>query len=630
MKQPLSPYVSIPTLTIVITLLATTRVNAQIDGQWTWESGANAGGAAAVYGTKGTAAVGNVPGNRDSQSGWADASGNFWIFGGDDNAANTYNDLWKYNPTTKLWTWVSGTSNADDAGSYGTKGTAAAGNTPPARFGQHVAVDPSGNFWVFGGAPAATLGTTAYLNDLWKYNPTTNLWTWVSGGNTTGASGVYGTKGTAATANVPGGRIYPSTWADATGNIWVFGGEGFDVAGNNGSLNDLWEYNVTTGKWTWESGSNTNGATGVYGTKGTAAAANVPGARNSTAGWRDATGNFWLFGGENGAFFSGGSSFNDLWKYSPTTNRWTWVSGDNTTGVAGVYGTVGVAAAGNKPGARYGHGVAIDASGDFWLFGGLDGSSSAAYNDLWLYNPTVGQWAWVGGGSSFNAAAIYGTEGIPALTNTPSGRGYPSVWTDASDNVWVSSGYDGANDNNDLFKWSIYNPLSLAEIELQGQHEGAANDLTWKTYGENNTTYFAVERGTDGSHFSAIGNVTAVGTGNNSYTFTDNQLPTGSLFYRIKATDIDSSTVYSSIISLGGSNGGLTVYPNPARSSITLQINDNNLVGTTARLLDISGRPVGESLITNMSQTIDVSRLPPGVYLLQLSNGVSVKVLKTQ
>jgi hypothetical protein len=204
------------------------------------------------------------------------------------------------------------------------------------------------------------------------------------------------------------------------------------------------------------------------------------------------------------------------------------------------------------------------------------------------------------------------------------------VWTDASDNVWVSSGYDGANDNNDLFKWSIYNPLSLAEIELQGQHEGAANDLTWKTYGENNTTYFAVERGTDGSHFSAIGNVTAVGTGNNSYTFTDNQLPTGSLFYRIKATDIDSSTVYSSIISLGGSNGGLTVYPNPARSSITLQINDNNLVGTTARLLDISGRPVGESLITNMSQTIDVSRLPPGVYLLQLSNGVSVKVLKTQ
>jgi N-acetylneuraminic acid mutarotase len=494
MKQSLPLYVRTATLTTIITLTAhPTRVNAQIDGQWTWESGANTGGAAAVYGTKGTAAAGNIPGNRDSQSGWADASGNFWIFGGDDNAANTYNDLWKYNPATRVWTWVSGTDNADDAGSYGTKGTAAAGNTPPARFGQHVAVDPSGNFWVFGGATTAALGTTTYLNDLWKYNPSTNLWTWLSGGNSTGASGVYGTKGTAATANVPGGRIYPSIWSDATGNIWVFGGEGIDGAGNNGSLNDLWEYKVTTGKWTWVSGSNTNGATGVYGTKGTAAAANVPGARNSTAGWQDATGNFWIFGGDNGAFFSGGASFNDLWKYSPTTNRWTWVSGDNTSGVAGVYGTEGVAAAANKPGARYGHGVAVDASGDFWLFGGADG-----------------------------------------------------------------------------------------------------------------------------------------GTGNNSYTFIDNQLPTGSLFYRIKAMDIDSSTVYSSIISLGGSNGGLTVYPNPARSSVILQIGDNNLVGTTARLIDLSGRPVGESLITNMSQPIDLSRLPPGVYLLQLSNGASVKVLKTQ
>jgi hypothetical protein len=278
---------------------------------------------------------------------------------------------------------------------------------------------------------------------------------------------------------------------------------------------------------------------------------------------------------------------NDLWKYNPSTNLWTLVSGDNTSGVAGVYGTEGVAAAANKPGARYGRGMAVDASGDFWLFGGADGSTSALYNDLWVYNPSVGQWAWVGGGSSFN-------------------------------------------DNNDLFKWSTYNPLSLSEIELQGQHVGAANDLSWNTDGENNTTYFAVERSRDGAHFSAIGNVAAMGSGNNTYELIDNQLPTGSLFYRIKAVDRDSSTVYSSIIALGGSNGGLSVYPNPARTGTTPQIGDNNLIGTPVRLLDISSRPVGESLITNMSQTIDVSRLPPGLYVLQLSNGVSVKVLKTQ
>jgi beta-lactamase regulating signal transducer with metallopeptidase domain len=34
--------------------------------------------------------------------------------------------------------------------------------------------------------------------------------------------------------------------------------------------------------------------------------------------------------------------FNDLWKYSPLANQWTWVSGNNTVNVTGVYGTKGV------------------------------------------------------------------------------------------------------------------------------------------------------------------------------------------------------------------------------------------------------------------------------------------------
>jgi N-acetylneuraminic acid mutarotase len=629
---PLFLRVRIPFPPIIIAgllALGTARVNAQIVGEWTWESGANVGGATAVYGVLGVAAAGNVPGNRDSQSGWADAAGNFWVFGGDDVSANTLNDLWKYNPSTGLWTWVSGSNTGNVAGFYGTKGTATATNMPPSRFGQNVAVDPTGNFWVFGGATAATLGTTTFLNDLWKYNPTTNQWTWMSGDNTTGSSGVYGTKGTAATANKPGGRIYPATWSDASGNIWVFGGQGFDGVGTNGSLNDLWEYSPTTGRWTWVSGSNTASAAGVYGTKGVAAAANIPGARNSSSGWRDAAGNFWIFGGSNGAFFTGGNSYNDLWKYTVSSGRWTWVTGGNTNGATSVNGSKGVAAAANTPGARYGHGVAVDPAGNFWLFGGYYGGTGSAYNDLWAYNPTLNEWNWVSGSSGYNAAAVYGTKGSPASANTPSARGYQSVWTDAADNVWVSSGYDGANDNNDLFKFSIVTPLAIAEISLQGLHEVFGNNLSWNTYGENDAAYFSVERSVDGSHFAAIGAVRAVGSGDHPYSFVDNRLVAGSLFYRIRAVGMDGSVVYSSIIVLGGSSGGgLTVFPNPARSSVTLQLGDNSLVGTTVRLVDMKGRVVGEWVISGMEQVIDVSRLPQGMYLLQLSNGTSVKIVK--
>ena len=52
--------------------------------------------------------------------------------------------------------------------------------------------------------------------------------------------------------------------------------------------------------------------------------------------------------------------FNDLWIYNLTSGWWTWVGGSNTVNLAGSYGLPGVAAAGNAPGARTGHSMAMD------------------------------------------------------------------------------------------------------------------------------------------------------------------------------------------------------------------------------------------------------------------------------
>ncbi len=607
----------------VFLTLGSCRINAQIVGEWTWESGSSSPNAAAVYGTKGVAAAGNHPGNRDSPSGWMDGSGNFWVFGGDDASANSLNDLWKYSPTTKLWTWVSGSNTGNSAGTYGTKGTFAAANAPPARFGQAMTMDASGNFWLFGGAPAATLGTTAFLNDLWEYKPSTNQWTWVSGSNSTGAPGVYGTKGTGSTANVPGGRIYPTIWTDATGNIWIFSGLGLDKNSTADNLNDLWEYTPSTKKWTWVTGSNTVNATGVYGTKGTAATANTPGARNASSGWRDAAGNFWIFAGATGAFFTGGNSYNDLWKYTPSTAKWTWVSGNNTAGGTGVHGTEGVAAAANMPGARYSQGVTVDVTGNFWLFGGLDGGTGSAYDDLWTYSPTSNEWAWVDGSTGFNAGAVHGTLGVAAASNTPGGRGFSSVWADATNNIWVTSGYDGANDNNDLFEWSIINTLAVRDLELQGVHQPKANELSWYLTGDFNTAYFSVERSANASPFTAIGSSPAAGN-----TFSDTHLTAGSLLYRVKEVDIDSSIVYSPVIALAGAGSSTTVYPNPTRGAVTLQLGGDGLSGTVATLYDLSGKAVAQWMITSGTQWLDVSHFAVGTYLLRLANGESVKIIK--
>lgn len=137
-----------------------------------------------------------------------------------------------------------------------------------------------------------------------------------------GQAGVYGTVGAASSTIYPGGRNQAASWTDSNGILWLFGGQGFDSAGNQGDLNDLWEFVPSSQEWTWMGGSSTvpaakTGQTGTYGTLGIPAIANQPGGRWGAISWADPGGNLWLFGGSG--FDSQGvyDSLNDLWVYQP-------------------------------------------------------------------------------------------------------------------------------------------------------------------------------------------------------------------------------------------------------------------------------------------------------------------------
>ena len=144
-------------------------------------------------------------------------------------------------------------------------------------------------------------------------------WTWKGGSDLVAPSGVYGTRGVPAATNVPGGRNWNASWKDPSGNFWIFGGQGYDSAHSASVLNDLWQYNPSTGIWTWMSGATTINANGVYGTLGTPSASNQPGARDSGTAWTDSNGHVWLFGGAGydsaGVYDSYG--LNDVWEYQP-------------------------------------------------------------------------------------------------------------------------------------------------------------------------------------------------------------------------------------------------------------------------------------------------------------------------
>jgi len=392
---------------------------------WLWMNG-NQGvvNASANYGSLGVpnAIDAAGPGARQYAATWLshDVVNNIdylWLFGGYARNSSTgstelVNDLWRFNMTSRQWTWIGGASTPYQKGHYSTKGTPAPGNVPGARYGAAFWQD-GGKFWLYGGLGCdtdanatpctASLSKHGSLNDLWVYDPNLPVpaWTWVDGADTMNPSPVYGSKGVAAPSpgiNTPGGRFQGVSWSDGSGNLWLFGGKGYDATtAEYADLNDLWKYNIAANQWTWESGDNKPGQFGVFGTAGQPAASNVPGARRNGVSCKDNAGNFWLFGGaeDNPANPSGVDILNDVWKYnpSPSSKQWTWMSGSSSPNQFGIYGTQGATAAANVPGARD-TAVAWSGNGKCWLLGGTgyDGSGIGSYstqplNDFWNFTP---------------------------------------------------------------------------------------------------------------------------------------------------------------------------------------------------------------------------------------------------
>ncbi len=357
-------------------------------GEWTWIGGSNLANQVGTYGTLRKPSAANVPGARGQAVACTDASGTLWLFGGhgfDANGAEgNLSDLWKY--SRGQWTWMGGSDLDNQVGNYGTLGTPDPGNIPGARQQAVAWTDASGSFWLFGGDTYDQGGTLYNLNDLWKYSQ--GEWTWMGGSDLSNQDGTYGTLGTPSATNAPGARFAAVTWTDSSGNVWLFGGGGYDAVGTDGLLNDLWKY--SKGQWTWMGGSNLANQLGTYGTLGVPAGANIPGARGQAVAWIDASGNFWLFGGEGYHHAAGTVGYlNDLWKYS--RGQWTWMGGSDLTNQIGTYGTLGTPAPGNVPPARYYRPVAwTDASGNLWLFAGAGYDSVGRLdllNDLWRYAP---------------------------------------------------------------------------------------------------------------------------------------------------------------------------------------------------------------------------------------------------
>ena len=176
-------------------------------------------------------------------------------------------------------------------------------------------------------------------------------------------------------------------------------------------------------------------------------------------------------------------------------------------------------------------------------------------------------------------------------------------------------------------------PVTLLSFEATIKQKNA--ELNWTTSQELDNTGFDVERSNDGINFKKIGWVAGNGNSNiaKDYTFTDNNLQSGTLYYyRLKQIDINSRFSYSQIVKLQY-NGLFTdvasVVPNPVKDVMQIRLNKK---GQTVEytINDAAGRLLVQKTIENADDVLYVNaeKWAKGNYQLTLKiNGVKFSTL---
>ena len=171
-------------------------------------------------------------------------------------------------------------------------------------------------------------------------------------------------------------------------------------------------------------------------------------------------------------------------------------------------------------------------------------------------------------------------------------------------------------------------PLPIELVTFEGKSQGKKNLLHWATASETNNDYFTVEKSADAMNFEPLAKV--AGAGNSSsllnYSTYDNNPINGTTYYRLKQTDYNGASTYSSIISVDNAWTDVNVsnvHPNPTNNNINFDFYTSLSGKVIVRIYDYMGRLVDEENQNvnegNSSLQAKMENLSNGVYFLKVS-----------
>lgn len=188
-----------------------------------------------------------------------------------------------------------------------------------------------------------------------------------------------------------------------------------------------------------------------------------------------------------------------------------------------------------------------------------------------------------------------------------------------SPGVWVNSTAVTATPGN--FETGQALPVEL--LHFSAKTENLTVVLSWSTATEEHNAYFDIERSIDGIHFEKIGTVQGSGTSYDTqeYSFTDENPVGSTIYYRLKQVDYDGAFQYHNIVAVNfkRSSNDIDVFSVLGGHQIDVVLTTTSIETLEISIFDINGQLLKslDYFNNNQRQTIDISELQSGVYLLR-------------
>ena len=204
-----------------------------------------------------------------------------------------------------------------------------------------------------------------------------------------------------------------------------------------------------------------------------------------------------------------------------------------------------------------------------------------------------------------------------------------------------SGGITTGSGNDGVFVYLPDVVMTVTLFDFSGEAQSKQNLLHWATASEQNNTGFEVQRSSDSYGFTKIGFVTTQAINGSSnvklnYDFIDKNYSESANYYRLKQIDKDGKFSYSNIVVLKDKNaiepGLITMYPNPAKNMLNIQIASSGNNKIMLLVTDLAGRCVmnkvtnvgnGESIVQ-----LNVSSFAAGTYFLKVVSAGGEIVVK--